>query len=51
MDVTVVGTGAMGAPIASHLIEAGYDVGVWNRNLARSERLLGLGASAAPGPE
>lgn len=51
VDVTIVGTGAMGAPIAENLLKAGFEVGVWNRNPARSEAVAGLGAIAAPGPD
>ncbi|WP_104168914.1 NAD(P)-dependent oxidoreductase [Arthrobacter sp. SX1312] len=45
-DVTVVGTGAMGAPIARNLLKAGYKVAVWNRDRAKVEPLVELGATA-----
>lgn len=43
-DVTVVGTGAMGAPIARNLLEAGFDVAIWNRRRAKGAALFALGA-------
>ena len=51
MDVTVVGTGAMGAPVTLNLVKAGFAVGVWNRDLSRAERLFDAGAVPAPGPD
>lgn len=40
----------MGAPMAARLIQAGYDVAVWNRTAARTEPLAALGATAATTP-
>ena len=40
-----IGTGVMGAPMAGHLIEAGYQLNVFNRTRSRAESLLKSGAS------
>jgi len=37
----------MGAPMASRLLDAGFDVTVWNRNSAKSAPLVGKGAKLA----
>jgi 3-hydroxyisobutyrate dehydrogenase len=47
MNVAVLGTGTMGAPIARRLAEAGHAVRAWNRTSARAE---GLGAVVAGSP-
>ncbi|MDP4126080.1 MAG: NAD(P)-dependent oxidoreductase [Bacillota bacterium] len=39
-----VGTGVMGKSMAGHLLEAGYQVAVFNRTKARSEELINKGA-------
>ena len=36
-----------GAPIAEHLISAGYDVTVYNRTPEKAQKLVSLGAHAA----
>jgi len=36
-DIAVVGLGAMGSRIARRLLDAGYDVVVWNRDPAKAE--------------
>lgn len=38
-SVAVLGTGAMGAPIARHLANAGHDTHAWNRSPAKSAPL------------
>ncbi|HVM34694.1 MAG TPA: NAD(P)-dependent oxidoreductase [Actinomycetota bacterium] len=48
--VAVVGLGAMGSRIAHRLIDAGHEVWVWNRTLAKAEPLVALGASACDTP-
>jgi 3-hydroxyisobutyrate dehydrogenase/2-hydroxy-3-oxopropionate reductase len=48
--VAVVGLGAMGSRIARRLLEAGYDVVVWNRTAQRAGLLIDLGAVAAGSP-
>ncbi|WP_412842232.1 NAD(P)-dependent oxidoreductase [Brucella tritici] len=42
-----LGTGLMGAPMASRLLDAGFDVTVWNRNSAKSAPLAEKGAALA----
>lgn len=48
--VGFVGLGAMGAPMAARLLEAGHDVVVYNRSRARMEPLVDRGARAAGSP-
>lgn len=43
-DVSVVGVGAMGAPIARNLLAAGFEVAVWNRDRSRLASLVEVGA-------
>lgn len=43
--VAVLGTGTMGAPIARNLLQAGFDVRVWNRSRDRAEPLGDDGAT------
>ncbi len=50
-DVTVIGLGAMGSAIAGALLEAGFDVTVWNRSIARCAALEARGATGAQTPE
>lgn len=45
MNVTVLGTGKMGYPMARRLCEAGHAVQVWNRSRAKAEGLASHGAS------
>lgn len=45
--VAFIGTGIMGAPIAEHLISAGYNVTVYNRTADKAQKLVSLGARAA----
>ena len=47
MRIAFLGTGIMGAPMAAHLLKAGFDVTVWNRTPAKTEPLLRAGAHAA----
>jgi 3-hydroxyisobutyrate dehydrogenase len=44
--VAVVGTGTMGAAMATRLLARHFNVDVWSRNLASTEPLVGLGASS-----
>ena len=39
LSVAFIGTGIMGAPIAGHILDAGYDVTVTNRTKAKAEGL------------
>ena len=48
--VAFIGTGIMGAPIAGHIMDAGYDVTVHNRTKAKAEVLLARGAHWADSP-
>jgi 3-hydroxyisobutyrate dehydrogenase len=45
-----IGTGVMGAPMAGHLLQAGYPLTVFNRTRGRAEELLSAGAAWADGP-
>lgn len=45
-----IGTGVMGQSMCSHLLKAGYAVTVFNRNRAKAEPLLALGATWANSP-
>ena len=44
---TVIGLGQMGSTLARLLLQDGYRVAVWNRNAAKAEPLVALGAVAA----
>lgn len=44
---TVLGLGQMGSTLARLLLQDGYRVTVWNRNAAKAEPLVALGAVAA----
>jgi len=50
MNITVLGTGLMGYPIARRLCEAGHSLTVWNRSRDKAERLLAFGARVADTP-
>ncbi len=39
-----IGTGVMGSPMASHLVDAGHDVDVYNRTRARASAVVEKGA-------
>jgi len=45
MTVGWIGLGNMGAPLATRLVKAGYDVHVWNRTAAKAQPLVDEGAS------
>jgi len=45
-----IGLGVMGAPMAGHLLEAGFELVVHTRSAARAEALLAKGASWAESP-
>ena len=45
-----IGLGVMGAPMAAHLLAAGYSLRVWNRTAAKAESLVGKGAARAATP-
>ena len=48
--IAFIGTGIMGAPIAGHILDAGYDVTVYNRTREKAEGLLAKGARWADSP-
>jgi 3-hydroxyisobutyrate dehydrogenase len=50
VTVAVLGTGTMGAPMARNLLDAGFNVRVWNRTLAKAA-VVGVDArrTATPG--
>ncbi len=50
MRVTVLGTGIMGAGVAGSLLRSGHQVTVWNRNVAKTDRLRAAGAVVAGSP-
>lgn len=50
MEITFLGTGIMGAPMARHLAEAGHDLTVWNRTPEKARALTAFGARVAEDP-
>lgn len=44
MNITFIGLGTMGAPMALNLLKAGHQVTVWNRTRSKEEPLLEVGA-------
>lgn len=50
IKVAFIGTGIMGAPIAGHLLDAGYPLVVYNRTRSKAEDLLARGATWADSP-
>jgi 3-hydroxyisobutyrate dehydrogenase len=44
MKIGVCGTGRMGSSIAQRLMAVGHEVGVWNRDAAKTKPLTGAGA-------
>jgi 3-hydroxyisobutyrate dehydrogenase len=44
MNIGVCGTGRMGSAIAQRLMSVGHEVGVWNRNSAKTKPLTDAGA-------
>lgn len=48
--VAFLGLGAMGIRMASHLLNAGYQVTVWNRTSSKSDELVNRGAILANAP-
>jgi 3-hydroxyisobutyrate dehydrogenase len=47
LKVGFIGLGNMGAPMTRRLLQAGFEVTVWNRSAAKMQPLLDAGASAA----
>jgi len=48
--VGFIGLGIMGRGMARNLLNAGFDLGVWNRTASRMEEFVAAGASAANSP-
>jgi 3-hydroxyisobutyrate dehydrogenase len=48
--IAFIGLGVMGNGMACRLVEAGYDVTVYNRTRAKAEEVAGLGARVADSP-
>src|SRR3989442_13951260 len=48
--VGFVGLGLMGLPMARNVLEAGYQLTVWNRTAAKAAPLVAEGARQAGGP-
>ncbi len=48
--VAFLGLGAMGAPMAGRVLDAGHDLTVWNRTPGRADGLVARGATAASTP-
>ena len=46
-----IGTGIMGASMAGHLLDAGYELNVYNHTKAKAEGLIARGAHCAPPQE
>jgi 3-hydroxyisobutyrate dehydrogenase len=51
MKIGVCGTGRMGSSIAQRLMAVGHEVGVWNRNSAKTKPLTDAGAKLHASPE
>jgi 3-hydroxyisobutyrate dehydrogenase len=48
--VAVLGTGNLGAPMARNLLQAGFEVRVWNRSREKADALASDGATVAGSP-
>lgn len=48
MKIAFIGIGSMGAAMVPHLVKAGHDVAVWNRNRAAAEALAGVTVLDSP---
>ncbi|MCB0749384.1 MAG: NAD(P)-binding domain-containing protein, partial [Ignavibacteriae bacterium] len=44
MRLGLIGTGLMGKPMAEKLIEAKYDLKIYNRTAGKTENLINIGA-------
>lgn len=47
MNITFIGIGTMGAPMARNLLQAGHQVTIWNRTRPKEDSLLAAGAKHA----
>jgi 3-hydroxyisobutyrate dehydrogenase len=50
MKIGICGTGRMGSAIAQRLMSVGHEVGVWNRNAAKTKPLVDAGAKLFASP-
>lgn len=50
LKVGFVGLGAMGGPMAKRVLEAGFELSVWNRNVERTRDIVERGATLAKDP-
>jgi 3-hydroxyisobutyrate dehydrogenase len=50
MKIGVCGTGRMGSAVAQRLMSVGHEVGVWNRNSAKTKPLIDAGAKLFASP-
>ena len=50
MKIGVCGTGRMGSSIAQRLMSIGHEVGVWNRDSAKTKPLIDAGAKLSASP-
>ena len=50
LNVAFIGTGIMGAPIAGHILDAGYPLTVYNRTPEKAQSLIERGAVWAASP-
>src|SRR3984885_7669192 len=50
MKIGICGTGRMGSAIAQRLMSAGHEIGVWNRNSAKTKPLVDAGAKLFASP-
>jgi len=51
MKITVLGIGLMGAPMARRLLNAGFQLTLWNRSPDKADSLRGAGAKVAATPK
>ena len=49
-NIGFIGLGLMGAPMAGHLLDAGFTLNVYNRTRGKAEQLLGRGARWCDSP-
>src|SRR6202790_864485 len=50
MKIGICGTGRMGSAIAQRLMSVGHEIGVWNRNSAKTKPLVDAGAKLFASP-
>ncbi len=50
LKIAFIGTGIMGAPIAGHIMDAGYELTVYNRTKSKAAGLVERGAAWADSP-